>query len=85
MFNMNKKKTNGEVFTPHKIINFMLDNTYDPTKMDYILEPGCGDGRFIISLIERIIKKFGNQHDIINDKKIKNKSIVKNNFNYRIQ
>ena len=68
MFNMNKKKTNGEVFTPHKIINFMLDNTYDPTKMDYILEPGCGDGRFIISLIERIIKKFGNQHDIINDK-----------------
>ena len=29
---MNKKKNNGEVFTPNEIIEFMLDKTYNPKK-----------------------------------------------------
>ena len=65
---MNKKKNNGEVFTPNEIIEFMLDKTYNPKKMDYVLEPGCGDGRFIISILKRIIMEFNGNNDIINNK-----------------
>jgi len=79
---MSKKKNNGEVFTPQDIINFMLDRTYDPVKMDYILEPGCGDGRFIISIMERIIKKFKHNDDIINDKFSKIYGIELDSENY---
>lgn len=65
---MSKKKNNGEVFTPEKIIEFILHKTYNPKKMDYVLEPGCGDGRFIISILKRIIKEFTGNENLINEK-----------------
>jgi hypothetical protein len=36
--------------------------------MVYILEPGCGDGRFIIEIIKRIINKFDTDFEKINDR-----------------
>jgi len=65
---MSKKKTNGEVFTPQRIIDFMLSSSYDPINMSYVLEPGCGDGRFIISIIKVLIKTFDGNYDVINSK-----------------
>lgn len=65
---MSKKKNNGEVFTPKNIINYMLDKTYKPSDMDYILEPGCGDGRYIIEIMERIIESFKGNNNLIEDK-----------------
>ena len=80
---MSKKKNKGEVFTPKNLITFMLDETYNPESMNYILEPGCGDSRFIIEIIKRIIKHYDGQYDIINDKisKIYGFEIDENNIN----
>lgn len=63
---MSKKKTHGEVFTPQRIINFMISKTYNPKDMDYVLEPGCGDGRFIISIIKKLIEFFDGDYHSIN-------------------
>ena len=79
---MSKKKTNGEVFTPNEIIDFMLNKTYNPKTMDYILEPGCGDGRFIISIIKRIIEEFHDDNEIIDDKISKIYGIELDSKNY---
>jgi adenine-specific DNA-methyltransferase len=80
---MSKKKTNGEVFTPNNVITFMLDLSYDITTMEYILEPGCGDGRFIIEIIKRIIFNFGTDVNTINNRisKIYGIELDENNFN----
>jgi adenine-specific DNA-methyltransferase len=65
---MSKVKTKGEVFTGQFIIDFMLGKTYDPISMNYVLEPGCGDGRFITSIIKILIETFGDNHQTLNDK-----------------
>jgi adenine-specific DNA-methyltransferase len=79
---MSKKKTNGEVFTPNNIITFMLDSTYNVESMEYILEPGCGDGRFIIEIIKRIIDKFDIDFEKINDRISKIYGIELDNINF---
>jgi tRNA1(Val) A37 N6-methylase TrmN6 len=65
---MSKKKNNGEVFTPQNVIDYMLKMTYQPDKMEYILEPGCGDGRFIISIIKKLIEFYEEDFNVINSK-----------------
>jgi adenine-specific DNA-methyltransferase len=65
---MSKKKTKGEVFTPDSVVKFILNKTYNPTNMDYVLEPGCGDGAFLISILEMLIKCFCDNFEIINEK-----------------
>ena len=65
---MSKKKNNGEVFTPENVINYMVENNYLPNEMEYVLEPGCGDGRFIIKIIKEIVKYYKNDFEIINEK-----------------
>jgi tRNA1(Val) A37 N6-methylase TrmN6 len=80
---MSKKKNNGEVFTPQNIIDYMLNTTYKPATMDYVLEPGCGDGRFIISLLEKLIDFYKEDYETINLKvsKIYGLELDANNFN----
>jgi adenine-specific DNA-methyltransferase len=79
---MNKKKTQGEVFTPKSVISYMLDLTYEPEKMDYILEPGCGDSRFIIEIIKRLIKKYENDPKTLNSKISKIYGLELDSINY---
>jgi adenine-specific DNA-methyltransferase len=80
---MSKKKNNGEVFTPQNIIDYMLNLTYKPEKMDYVLEPGCGDGRFILSILKKLIEFYGDDFEKINSKisKIYGLELDKDNFN----
>jgi adenine-specific DNA-methyltransferase len=65
---MSKKKVNGEVFTPKKVIDFILDKTYSPENITTILEPGCGDGRIIVEIIKRIISYYNTDYVSINNK-----------------
>jgi len=52
------KKTNGIVYTPQWIINLILDdidyknNIYDKK----IIDPSCGEGNFLIVVVERFLK-----------------------------
>lgn len=48
-------RDHGEVFTPDFIVNDMLDLVYDETQRidSRFLEPACGDGNFLIKILER--------------------------------
>lgn len=48
-------KDHGEVFTPNFLINDMLDLVYNETQRieSRFLEPACGDGNFLIKILER--------------------------------
>jgi adenine-specific DNA-methyltransferase len=55
---MSKHKTLGQVYTPHWIVNEILDlvGYTDETILDkYILEPSSGDGVFLIEIVKRYI------------------------------
>jgi adenine-specific DNA-methyltransferase len=55
---MNKHKTLGQVFTPTWIVSEILNlvGYNDDTILDkYILEPSCGDGVFLLEIVERYI------------------------------
>jgi adenine-specific DNA-methyltransferase len=84
---MSKVKTKGEVFTGQFIIDFMLDKTYNPVSMNYILEPGCGDGRFITSIIKILIETFKSDQKTLNEKigKIYGIEIDETNYNNTIK
>jgi hypothetical protein len=60
----------------------MLDSTYNVESMEYILEPGCGDGRFIMEIIKRIIDKFEIDFEKINDRISKIYGIELDNINF---
>lgn len=54
-----KGKLTGQIFTPFFIVNKILDDVgYDCPEIirKTILDPACGDGRFLIKIVERIIK-----------------------------
>lgn len=60
----------GEVFTSDKEVNAMLDLVKDETERidSTFLEPACGEGAFLIKILERkmniVKKKYGNnEHD----------------------
>ena len=49
-------KANGEVFTPTKLVNEIIDQMdpelwKDPTKT--VLDPSCGDGQFLVEALKR--------------------------------
>ncbi len=54
-----KEKLTGQIFTPFFIVDKILDdvgfNTPDILGKK-IIDPACGDGRFLIKIVERIIK-----------------------------
>jgi adenine-specific DNA-methyltransferase len=55
---MSKHKTLGQVFTPAWIVTEILDRIgYNSTDVidKYIFEPACGDGAFLVEIVERYI------------------------------
>ncbi len=63
----NHAKTNGQVNTPPDIVEFMLDLVgYGKTTESYrwrVLDPGTGDGNFIVSVVRRYLKYWSKQGD----------------------
>jgi adenine-specific DNA-methyltransferase len=55
----NIKKTKGVVYTPESIVNLILDFVdYQENILNKkILDPSCGEGAFLISIVERILRK----------------------------
>ena len=54
-----KEKLTGQIFTPYFIVNKILDDTgYNSPDIlgKKIIDPACGDGRFLEKIVERIIK-----------------------------
>ncbi len=54
-----KEKLTGRIFTPFFIVEKILDDVgYDSPEIlgKTILDPACGDGRFLVKIAERIIK-----------------------------
>ncbi len=54
-----KEKLTGQIFTPYFIVDKILDDVgYNSPEIlgKTILDPACGDGRFLIKIVERIIK-----------------------------
>jgi len=43
----------GQYFTPRKIVEFMVD-LLDPNRDDYILDPACGSGGFLIYSLRKV-------------------------------
>lgn len=43
----------GEVFTPEKTVNEMLDLLQDINYSSKFLEPGCGSGNFLVEILSR--------------------------------
>lgn len=70
----------GEVFTPEYIVKDMLDEISELHYSSRIFEPGCGNGNFLIQILERKL------YSLIKLKEIK-ESIKTNNldeFHYKI-
>ncbi|MEM5877572.1 MAG: N-6 DNA methylase [Candidatus Aenigmatarchaeota archaeon] len=68
---MKSFKRTGAVYTPEFVIDSILDYIeYNPYKYQSVLDPACGDGRFIIKIAERIIS--------LNEKKNKTISFLEN-------
>lgn len=68
----------GEVFTPEEIVNQMLDmvKVEDWSNPEItMLEPSCGDGNFVVKMIERFMNGLV---DIIPDDEERFKHIVEN-------
>lgn len=68
----------GEVFTPRKLVEDMLDGFppeiwCDPSKT--FLEPSCGDGNFLVVILERLMLGLSN---VIPDPTERHKHIVEN-------
>ena len=58
----------AEVYTPEHIVNEMLDMVEDTEPMRIettFLEPACGNGNFLVKILERKLKLCHNADDII--------------------
>nr|YP_009472854.1 hypothetical protein [Caulerpa manorensis]ARO74440.1 hypothetical protein [Caulerpa manorensis] len=60
----------GQFFTRRQIVEFAV-NFLDPTEKDYILDPSCGSGGFLLYSLKKVIKQIqqdfsGNDHFITN-------------------
>jgi len=85
----NNKKKYGQYFTPREIAEFMINLT-SVNKKGKILEPGCGEGVFLKTLIDKgfknltayeIDKKIISKTDKNISRYITSKSFVTENFN----
>ncbi len=54
------KLDKGQIYTRPEVVEFMLTaiglNTYDDFKNARILEPSCGEGEFVVAIVDRLIK-----------------------------
>ena len=60
-----KKQQLGQVFTPKEIVDFMIKKI-NPSIENSIIEPACGDGAFILGLLDFFLEQ-GNHIDDIKD------------------
>lgn len=58
-----KKQQLGQVFTPKEIVDFMI-NKINPSIENSIIEPSCGDGAFILGLLDFFLEQGNNIDDI---------------------
>lgn len=58
-----KKQQLGQVFTPKEIVDFMIRKV-NPTMQHSIIEPSCGDGAFILGLLDFFLEQGNNIDDI---------------------
>lgn len=58
-----KKQQLGQVFTPKEIVDFMI-NKINPSIENSIIEPSCGDGAFILGLLDLFLEQGNNIDDI---------------------
>lgn len=58
-----KKQQLGQVFTPKEIVDFMIRKV-NPNMQHSILEPSCGDGAFILGLLDFFLDQGNNINDI---------------------
>lgn len=57
--NYSEEKINGRVYTPKNVVLRMLDEigfTGKNVVQKRILDPACGDGRFLVEIVRRILK-----------------------------
>jgi len=55
---VSQKKTNGIVYTPKWVVDFILDNIEYKNNIynKKIIDPSCGEGNFLIIVVERFLK-----------------------------
>lgn len=65
-----KIKELGQVFTPKEVVKFMLDKAdyIENLRTSRILEPACGDGAFLVEILQRLINDC--RRNLIEDRKI---------------
>ena len=54
-------KKNGVVYTPENIVNLLLKEVdYNGKKIlkKHVMENSCGDGAFLIKIVEKYVKNF---------------------------
>ncbi len=59
----------GEVFTPKEIVNEMLDLLKDINYGSKFLEPGCGDGNFLVEILSRKLDMVSRLPEVVNSLK----------------
>jgi len=60
-----RAKLYGEVFTPPEIVDMMLDMVKEDIENIYktVLEPSCGNGNFVVAIVERRMKAAKNDRE----------------------
>lgn len=71
-----KIKNNGVVYTPNYIVKMILDESNykgDQILKKHVIDNSCGDGRFLIEIVERYIEEFfkNQRRNIINQEELK--------------
>jgi type I restriction enzyme M protein len=54
--NESLKEDNGQFFTPRQVVKFIVD-ILDPQPEDYIIDPACGSGGFLIESLKHVGNK----------------------------
>jgi hypothetical protein len=55
----------GEVFTPERTVNEMLDLLQDINYASKFLEPGCGNGNFLVEILSRKINMVSRLPEVV--------------------
>ena len=82
--NATNQKIRGGYYTPIELSNFIVKNVYDNQNM--ILEPSCGDGRFVSSIINETNGKFKRMDAVeyVKEEAAKTKKVSQNVSNINV-
>ena len=82
--NATNQKIRGGYYTPIELSNFIVKNVYDNQNM--ILEPSCGDGRFVSSIINETNRKFKRMDAVeyVKEEAAKTKKVSQNVSNINV-